>query len=62
MEQLDFEEEKKKLKEILEKYKEVMEYYDLRLETIPKLYKKDTVMLRNMLNMYEQKLRLMEKA
>ena len=62
MEQLEFEAEKEKLKEVLEKYKDVIKYYDLRLEAIPKLYKQDTVMLENMLNMYAQKLRLMEKS
>ena len=62
VEQLEFEAEKEKLKEVLEKYKDVIKYYDLRLEAIPKLYKQDTVMLENMLNMYAQKLRLMEKS
>lgn len=62
VEQLEFQAEKEKLKEVLAKYKDVIKYYDLRLETIPKLYKQDTVMLENMLNMYAQKLRLMEKS
>ena len=62
MEQQEFDKEKKKLEEILEKYKEVMKYYNLRMEAIPKLYKQDTVMLENMINMYAQKLCLMEKS
>lgn len=62
MEQQDFETEEENLKEILEKYKQVIEYYNLRLEAILNIYKKDTVMLENMLIMYSQKLNMMQKS
>ena len=62
MEQQDFEAEEENLKEILEKYKQVIKYYNLRLEAIPNIYKKDMVMLENMLIMYSQKLNMMQKS
>ncbi len=62
MESKEFQIEKANLGEILQKYKRVIDYYDLRLEAIPKIYKKDTVMLENMLMMYSQKLSMMEKS
>ena len=35
----DFSEEADKLQEIIAKFNEVMEYYNLRLDAIPKIYK-----------------------
>lgn len=61
MESKQLQEEKNKLEYIIEKYRDVMEYYDLRLEAIPKLYRNNPTMLENLLNSYTEKLNLMKK-
>ena len=60
MESKQLQEEKNKLEYIIEKYRDVMEYYDLRLEAIPKLYRNNPTMLENLLNSYTEKLNLMK--
>lgn len=54
--------EKENLKNIVEKYEEVMEYYNLRLEAIPKLYPTSPIMIDNFTKMYSNKLKLMDKS
>lgn len=61
MEKQELQEENQKLIEIIRKYKEVIQYYHLRLEAIPKLYKNNPKMLENLLNSYAEKLDLMKK-
>lgn len=62
MEKDDFQKEEENLKQIIKKYNEIMEYYDLRIEAIPKIYKNNPIMIENFIEMYSQKLRLMEKS
>lgn len=57
-----FKKEKENLKNIIEKYEEVMEYYKLRLEAIPKLYSTSPIMIDNFTKMYSAKIKLMEKS
>ena len=61
MKKQELQEENQKLIEIIRKYKEVIQYYHLRLEAIPKLYKNNPKMLENLLNSYAEKLDLMKK-
>lgn len=62
MEKDDFQKEEENLKQIIKKYNEIMEYYDLRIEAIPKIYKNNPIMIENFIEMYSEKLRLMEKS
>ena len=54
--------EKENLKNIVKKYEEVMEYYNLRLEAIPKLYPTSPMMIDSFTKMYSNKLKLMDKS
>lgn len=62
MDSKKWEKEKANLQDVIQKYKEIMEYYDLKLEALPKIYKNNPYMLSNFMEMYMQKLRLMEKS
>lgn len=61
MESDEFQKEKHNLEEILKKYKDIMEYYDLRLDAIPRIYKDNPIMMENSFKMYVGKLRIMQK-
>lgn len=54
--------ERDKLKEILEKYQETIEYYNLKIDMLFKLYRDNPTMLESSLKLYNEKLRLMEKS
>lgn len=62
MNEFEFLKEKEILQEIIEKYKDIMEYYCLRIEAIPKIYMNNELMIKNAIEMYSEKLRLMEKS
>ena len=62
MDSLELKKEKEKLHNVIEEYEDVMEYYNLRLEAIPKIYANNPLMLNNSIEMYSNKLRLMEKS
>ena len=62
MNNIEFQEEKENLKKIIEKYKETIEYYNLRIDAIPRIYENNPYMLKNSIEMYSEKLRLMEKS
>ena len=47
----DFSEEAEKLQEIIAKFNEVMEYYNLRLDAIPKIYKDNPLMIANFIEL-----------
>ena len=61
MDAVEFEKEKENLKSIIKKYEEVIEYYNQRLEVIPKLYKNNIAMMQNSIERCSARLRLMEK-
>lgn len=61
MEKSVFDAEKENLEKILKKFSEVIQYYDLRLEAIPKIYKDNPYMLESLLENYTEKLKLMNK-
>ena len=48
----EFEKEKLKLEEVLEKYKEVIEDLELRIEFLPGKYRDNPYLLENFLKMY----------
>ena len=58
MNEFEFLKEKEILQEIIEKYKDIMEYYGLRIEAIPKIYMNNELMIKNAIEMYSEKLRL----
>ena len=61
MEKENLQLEKSKLNEILEKYKELIEYYGLKVKAIPRIYANNPRMLENFLELYTEKLNAMEK-
>ena len=62
MENSEFQKEKENLQEIIEKYREIMQYYNLRLEAIPRIYMNNPTMMNNSIEMYTEKISLMEKS
>ena len=62
MEDLEFKLEKEKLKEIIEKFKQTIEYYNLRAQAVPKLYKGNDIMIENFIIMYDEKMHKMYKT
>lgn len=62
MEISEFELEKEKLKEVVEKFKETIKYYELRAQAVPKLYKDNELMIENFINMYDEKMQKMFKT
>lgn len=58
----DFSEEADKLQEIIAKFNEVMEYYNLRLDAIPKIYKDNPLMIANFIELYSRKISLMKRT
>lgn len=57
----EFFEEETTLKNIIEKYKNVIEYYNLRIDILPKLYANNPTMLKEFFETYSKKLHLMKK-
>lgn len=55
MEEESFKEEEAKLQEIIAKFGKIMEYYNLRLEAIPKIYKDNPLMIANLIELYSKK-------
>lgn len=62
MNTVEFEKEKETLHNVIQKFKDVMHYYERRLEVAPKVYKGNEVMINNAIMLYGEKLRLMEKS
>ena len=62
MDNIEFQKEKENLKNIIEKYEDVIEYYNQRIEAIPRIYMNNEVMIKNSIEMYSEKLRLMKKS
>ena len=62
MDNIEFQKEKENLKNIIEKYEEVMQYYNQRIDAIPRIYMNNEAMMKNSIEMYSEKLRLMEKS
>ena len=62
MDNSEFEKENETLQNIIKQYEDIMEYYNLRIEAIPKLYKDNPSMIENSILMYAEKLRMMEKS
>lgn len=58
----EFQKEKENLKIIIEKYKEAMQDYELRLKAIPRIYINNPIMMQNFTEIYTEKLKLMEKS
>lgn len=58
----DFSEEADKLQEIIAKFNEVMEYYNLRLDAISKIYKDNPLMIANFIELYSRKISLMKRT
>ena len=54
--------EKETLHSTIEKYKDVMKYYNSRIDAIPRMYKDNPSMISNFIEMYSERLRLMEKS
>ena len=62
MDNIEFQNEKENLHNVIEKYKDIMEYYNLRMDAIPKIYANNPLMINNSIEMYSNKLKLMEKS
>lgn len=58
----ELEKEKLKLEDVLEKYKEVIEDLELRIEFLPGKYRDNPYLLEDFLKMYSNKLELMKKS
>lgn len=62
MDSNEFQKEKETLQNIIKKYKEVIEYYNLKIDAIPRIYKNNEAMIESALEMYIGKLRLIERS
>ena len=62
MDNSEFQQEKETLHNVLEKYEDIMQFYNSRIDAIPKIYKDDTTMINNSIEMYSEKLRLMKRS
>lgn len=62
MDNSEFQQEKENLHNVLEKYEDIMQFYNSRIDAIPKIYKDDTTMINNSIEMYSEKLRLMKRS
>ncbi len=62
MENIEFQKEKETLKKTIEKFETIMDYYNQRIEAIPRVYKNNETMIANSIEMYSEKIRLMEKS
>ena len=45
MDNSEFQQEKETLHNVLEKYEDIMQFYNSRIDAIPKIYKDDTTMI-----------------
>ncbi len=61
MDNTEFQKEKENLDNIINKYQDVIDYYNIRIEVIQKTYANNSLMLNNLLEMYTSKLKLMER-
>ena len=61
MDNIEFQKEKENLKNIIAEYEDVMEYYNQRIDAIPRIYMNNPTMIKNSIEMYSEKLKLMEK-
>ena len=62
MDNSEFQQEKEKLHNVLEKYEDIMQFYNSRIDAIPQIYKDDTTMINNSIEMYSEKIRLMKRS
>lgn len=62
MNDIELQKEKETLHNVIEKFKDVMHYYEQRIEVAPKVYVNNEVMINNVIEMYGEKLRLMQKS
>ena len=62
MDNIEFQKEKENLKNIIAEYEDVMEYYNQRIDAIPRIYMNNPTMIKNSIEMYSEKLKLMEKS
>ena len=62
MDNSEFQQEKETLHNVLEKYEDIMQFYNSRIDAIPQIYKDDTTMINNSIEMYSEKLRLMKRS
>ena len=62
MDNIEFQKEKENLKNIIEEYEKIMEYYNQRIDVIPRIYMNNPTMIKNSIEMYSEKIRLMEKS
>ena len=62
MDDCELQKEKENLHNVIEKFKDVMHYYEQRIEVAPKVYKNDEAMINNAIEMYSEKIRLMRKS
>ena len=62
MNDIELQKEKETLHNVIEKFKDVMHYYEQRIEVAPKVYVNNEVMINNAIEMYGEKLRLMQKS
>ena len=62
MDNSEFQQEKENLHNVLEKYEDIMQFYNSRIDAIPQIYKDDTTMINNSIEMYSEKIRLMKRS
>ena len=62
MEDTEFKQEKEKLQETIQKFKEVIGYYTQRTKVVEKLYKGNDVMIENFILMYDEKMHKIHKT
>ena len=62
MDNSEFQQEKETLHNVLEKYEDIMQFYNSRIDAIPQIYKDDTTMINNSIEMYSEKIRLMKRS
>ena len=62
MDDTEFKQEKEKLQETIQKFKEVIEYYTQRTKVVEKLYKGNDVMIENFILMYDEKMHKIHKT
>lgn len=54
--------EKKKLREVIQKYKEIAEELGLKIDALPRLYANNPILLSNLTNSYTKKLKLINRT
>ena len=61
MNNVEFQKEKENLKNIIKEYENVIKYYNQRIDVIPNMYMNNQTMIKNFIEMYNEKIMLMEK-